>query len=916
MSTVFLKILNLTLNASWLIIAVIITRALLRKAPRWISCLLWGFVGVRLICPFSFESALSLLPSGNVVPENIALSQTPRIKSGVVIIDSTVNPVIEKNFTPQITSSVNPMQVVIFVASIIWITGLTLMLLYALISFVMLKRKVAASVAVENGVLMCDEVRSPFILGVFRPVIYVPSTMTDDTIKLVIAHENAHLSRHDHWWKPLGFVLLSVYWFNPLSWLAYILLCRDIEAACDEKVIHDKDREYVVAYSQALLDCSIQRKTIAACPLAFGETGVKERIKGVLNYKKPAFWVIIVAVVACIAVALCFLTEPKETDSSENETVENPVDVHTESINDKNEHSYAAMEQVTITRPQVDLSVTEGADPTEILYADKDRIIFSGYYGLFVYSKSLKTVTNAIDLEAIGCAHTQGDDYCEKFVSADGIMVYLHPMSSKVMYVYNTAEDTLSQATYDLEGIDLHNIQKEPDGLYQGNYDIWPLNGQLYCTELHHGDTLRDLSYADLPIGSDKLVNTQSYPLLLSDDYLWIKSSEDFMATHGIDYVYKDGQYIVHGGDMTFKYMKELIGRDPNARYDGRFVVLTNDPDMTYEKVAKSLYSSNSEDWLTDTIIITMDVIDENGDVAPQNPIGLSMYVKNVTSTGCTLVFNQSGGNVTGELQTGEAFQLQVPNLTTGEWIDDSASDIVAWKDIAYTINQDDKTEIEIDWSVYYGIRESGHYRIKKEVMDFRGPGDYDTYDIYWEFSIDSDEKYYDWVYNMNLPGDYELSDYMDIGWQGGFLILPKAFDNRQVVVETEAPLEWQYSGMLSRIPADSTGVTYKNGLPGQDGIPMQNHTESTYIDTIPLERRPDGWYMMLFDEKHDLYTAADIANMESKGIDTSKIDLTSEYWTFYYVKEGEPTYYILSLSTKDFSQDVAIKTAGRIKIK
>ncbi|MBO4847305.1 MAG: hypothetical protein J5525_13550 [Lachnospiraceae bacterium] len=221
MSTVFLKILNLTLNASWLIVAVMITRALLRKAPKWISCLLWGLVALRLICPFSLESALSLLPSGKVVPENIAMSQTPQINSGLVIIDSTINPVIEKSFTPQITSSVNPMQVVIFVASIIWIAGVALMLLYALISFVMLKRKVAASVVVEDDVMMCDDVLSPFILGVFRPTIYVPSAMTDDTVNMVIAHEKAHLKRRDHWWKPLGFVLLSIYWFNPLSWLTY-----------------------------------------------------------------------------------------------------------------------------------------------------------------------------------------------------------------------------------------------------------------------------------------------------------------------------------------------------------------------------------------------------------------------------------------------------------------------------------------------------------------------------------------------------------------------------------------------------------------------------------------------------------------------------------------------------------------------
>ena len=243
-----------------------------------------------------------------MVPSNIEIVQDPHIDSGFRVVDNAVNPVIEKSFSPDAGSSVNPMQVVVFVGSIVWLSGVALMLIYALISFLLLKRKVRASVVMNGRVKECDEVDSPFILGIFRPEIYVPSGISESTLELVIAHEEAHLKRHDYWWKPLGFVLLSVYWFNPLCWVAYILLCRDIEAACDEKVIKDKDREYMAAYSQALLDCSVNRRIIAACPLSFGETGVKERVKGVLNYKKPAFWVIVVAVIACIVVAVCFMT--------------------------------------------------------------------------------------------------------------------------------------------------------------------------------------------------------------------------------------------------------------------------------------------------------------------------------------------------------------------------------------------------------------------------------------------------------------------------------------------------------------------------------------------------------------------------------------------------------------------------------
>ena len=315
MSAAFLKVLNMSITASWLILALILTRLLLKKAPKWISCLLWALVAVRLICPFSFESIFSLIPSSQTIPSNIALQQEPAIDSGIPIVNEVVNPVIAASFTPAPTASANPLQIVIPVAATVWIAGIVIMLAYALISFIKLNRSLSVSVPAGEGILACDEVKAPFILGVFRPSIYVPSSMSGKTLDHVIRHERAHLQRHDHWWKPLGFLLLSVYWFNPLCWIAYILLCRDIELACDEKVIRDMDKDAMAAYSQALLDCSFPRKRIAACPLAFGELGVKERVKGVLNYKKPAFWVILIAVIACIVLAVCLMSDPVSNKS-------------------------------------------------------------------------------------------------------------------------------------------------------------------------------------------------------------------------------------------------------------------------------------------------------------------------------------------------------------------------------------------------------------------------------------------------------------------------------------------------------------------------------------------------------------------------------------------------------------------------
>ncbi len=318
MSAVFLKILNMAIAAGWLILAVLVLRLLLRKAPKWIICLLWAVAAVRLICPFSFESILSLIPNSETVPENIGLMPQPAVDTGIPAINEAVNPVITDSFAPdpQMVTSVNPLQAAVGIASFVWVIGIAAMLLYALISYLKLKKTVAAAVPAGEGVMACDELRSPFILGLIKPVIYVPSSMDGQTLEYVLDHEKAHLKRRDHLWKPLGFLLLAVYWFNPLCWIAYILLCRDIEAACDEKVIRFMDRDAVAAYSQALLDCSFPRRRIAACPLAFGEVGVKERVKSVLNYKKPAFWIILLAVIACIAVAVCFLTNPKKEEPS------------------------------------------------------------------------------------------------------------------------------------------------------------------------------------------------------------------------------------------------------------------------------------------------------------------------------------------------------------------------------------------------------------------------------------------------------------------------------------------------------------------------------------------------------------------------------------------------------------------------
>ena len=277
MEHVFIELLNMSITASWLVLAIILFRLLFKKAPKALHVGLWALVGIRLICPFSIESVLSLVPSTETIPQDIVYSDAPTIESGIPALNSTVNPIISETLKPEVGASVNPVQIWLFAASNIWVIGIIVMFLYTAISYWRIHRKVRESVRIQENIWMCDRIDTPFILGVFRPHIYLPSNMCEQDIKFVLAHEQAHIKRHDHWWKPLGFALLSIYWFHPILWIAYILLCRDIELACDEKVIK--------------------------------EMGIE--------IKKPAFWIVLIAVIACVIVAVCFLTNPKDKQDKE-----------------------------------------------------------------------------------------------------------------------------------------------------------------------------------------------------------------------------------------------------------------------------------------------------------------------------------------------------------------------------------------------------------------------------------------------------------------------------------------------------------------------------------------------------------------------------------------------------------------------
>lgn len=390
MEYVFLMIFAMSVTASLLSVAVLALRLLLKKAPKALFCILWGFVAIRLICPFSFESPFSLIPAKlaasdsvldrvdfeiirnssapattsesspdnntGILPEqlpaellqevstegNILSANRPDASSdtssavlsgsattGLQVPESNLivpTPVTDAATTEENVSFLKGLS---FVASVLWPIGIAGMLVYAYLSWLFIRRKTKEAVHLKDNIWLCDRVASPFILGMFRPRIILPSSVTPEEAEHVIAHEQAHLKRLDHFWKPLGFVLLSVYWFNPVLWIAYIFLCKDIELACDERVIRRMSTEEIKSYSSTLLSYSISRKMISVCPLAFGEVHVKKRIKNVLHYKRPAFWVILLAVVSCITVAVCFLTNPvkpeEETKQASTEEISEQI---------------------------------------------------------------------------------------------------------------------------------------------------------------------------------------------------------------------------------------------------------------------------------------------------------------------------------------------------------------------------------------------------------------------------------------------------------------------------------------------------------------------------------------------------------------------------------------------------------------
>lgn len=620
MYPLFTRLMNMSLVAGIMVIVILVLRLFLRKAPRKFVCLLWALVALRLIFPLSISSSLSafnLLEFDTNESGQVEYFQyNEKTEKPLLTFDHPG--LVNDNMSPDsVTFGTKTTGVYIPTLTYVWIFGAGCMLAYAAFSYMQLRRGTGASIEVSNGIYVCDDIDSPFILGIVIPRIYLPSGMDEATKKSVIAHEKVHLQRHDHWWKPLGYLLLSVYWFNPLLWGAYVLLCRDIEAACDEKVIGAMDRESISAYSEALLSCAVKRRLITACPVAFGETDVRGRVKNVLNYRKPAFWIVCVAAILCIAAAVCLLTDPVDGESG---FLHNPF-----------KPNYGSQTRITIDNKVNDLAYgilieyKLGGEVHSTYSVGGDGPLAADIYKIPVnksdFPKNSTRDQAAFDVYVIT---SEGADI---LLASDLPLTFYEEMPFELI-----SEDGAFTLVNSLSG---EKLTPEPSAfsssvmtaviteIGNGSMTVMPVEGS---PELASSDIFRvaieRLEPSPEPCAGDTVEISydgsimETYPAELGNvtGIRIIERAEDHRF---VDYTQNpDGTYVTENGKL-YKYLRTLIGRSPNAVCDSYYVVLTDSKDLDFETVNSILLSSSFNPAGAESFeIVSLGVVEAGGEQA------------------------------------------------------------------------------------------------------------------------------------------------------------------------------------------------------------------------------------------------------------------------------------------------------------
>lgn len=517
MTEIFVAVLNNAWITSVLMILILFGRKIFRQMPKGIYAVMWGILGLKLMIPFEIKSPFGLLSKEKTI-ERAAVGNAPIIvRTGIPLVDVRVNKYMETTQS-SVVAGLTHMDL-LKISAFLWMAGIVILFSYMLISYLIVKKKVAESILMETNVSICDEISCPFLMGILRPHIYLPSGMNKNLYEYVIAHEKMHIKHKDFIWKPIGFILLSIYWFNPLCWICYLLFCKDVELFCDESVTREKEAIWRADYCQALLACSTEGRSVWMMPLAFGEVSVKERVMKVMQYKKTKISMVVGAVIVIVVFAICFGTsrQPKKESmlsATESSSMDNPMDDHTEADNTEIDSSLAEEEISVGTVPTVDLNASTGADGAKLYYADDEKIIFGGYFGLFVYDTKNHKYIQSLDIAAIGYDATQGDGFCEIRVKKDGSEIYLHKMiSSANMLVYHVEDNTFDSRPPVLNEEELYHSESE------GSYDSIAIyiseetGEEESCWLINSNKTLGELGYR-YPSKSDKV-----YPLFRDERF-------------------------------------------------------------------------------------------------------------------------------------------------------------------------------------------------------------------------------------------------------------------------------------------------------------------------------------------------------------------------------------------------------------
>ena len=774
MTDIFLEILNTSVAASWVVLAVAAARLLLKKAPRWMICALWALVALRLLWPGSIEAPFSMIPSREIIPPQSLFDAAPAIDSGVAIIDNVVNPVYTESLRATPGASVNPLQVWLAVFANLWMLGMGAMALWAAVSCRRVRRQLRERILLEGNVYLCDRVESPFIFGLFRPMICLPSSLDETTRNHVISHEKAHISRRDHWWKPLGFVLLTINWFNPILWLAYILLCRDIEMACDERVARNMDVNEKKAYSSALLQCSIRSRCVTVCPLAFGEVGVKQRVRSVLHYKKPAFWVILVTAVLIVILAAGLLTDPVEQVSelcyNGNLYVLEHQDVSFLPVEETSIGTLRSILHHTSEHPTEELQATNLDESLTgcPLYLEEDRLYLQKYDGTCLAFRmaapEVQTFTKgSIQLgvtipygwiaERIDGPDHFGFRFRREDLTNGWITVTYWPsrvthldwagtvketqfpsgMTGEVFYAQD-AESWDWSMVYFYADADCMSVEKPDNYLWPTEYHTQAMNVIGSITVMKDGTahfiqndtgpqptleiTAIEQNGTNLSIGIPNLWSREQ--LTINESHLGLQcrpsGREDWMS---IRYYWTNDA--IYGCNLDNQVDPITLSNSLRGN-----VYYTDDPNrwnrIILETTQGHLYIDflmDTADWTDDeyrmalSFLSTLAVVRDGESVltAP-NRLGIELRVQNADTQRLSLICTQQGHEEEwAEILTDT--QWTIERQEDNVWVNIMPRE-TAWPEVMYIVNRNNTTTWSIDVERVMGALEPGHYRISK----------------------------------------------------------------------------------------------------------------------------------------------------------------------------------------------------------